>query len=245
LPTNSPVPSEQASIAGKLRQKATEADARAEDAGIKVAALEVKTANLKRDIERHEQEAAALLSSTSWRLSAPWRAFRRMVSRLRRLLRGKKMNPLFDREWYLQQYPDVRAGELDPYEHYLRHGAAEGRDPSPLFDTDWYLQQNPSVNDSGENPLVHFYSVGAKEGRDPTPLFDVKWYLENNPDVREKGVNPLKHFIEHGANEGRSPHPLLDTNFYLKKNPDAAASGTNPLQRRQQLLAGHLRRSCG
>jgi hypothetical protein len=237
--------SEQASIAGKLRQKATEADARAEDAGIKVAALEVKTANLKRDIERHEQEAAALLSSTSWRLSAPWRAFRRMVSRLRRLLRGKKMNPLFDREWYLQQYPDVRAGELDPYEHYLRHGAAEGRDPSPLFDTDWYLQQNPSVNDSGENPLVHFYSVGAKEGRDPTPLFDVKWYLENNPDVREKGVNPLKHFIEHGANEGRSPHPLLDTNFYLKKNPDAAASGTNPLQRRQQLLAGHLRRSCG
>jgi hypothetical protein len=111
----------------------------------------------------------------------------------------------------------VRAGEMDPYGHYLRHGAEEGRDPNPLFDTSWYLKQNPSVNDSGENPLVHFYSVGAKEGRDPTPLFDVKWYLENNPDVREKGVNPLKHFIEHGANEGRSPHPLLDTNFYLKK----------------------------
>ena len=212
-----------------LRQKAAEADARAEDAGIKVLALEVKTAHLERDGERRERETAALLSSTSWRLSVPWRAYRRMVSRLRRLLRGKKMNPLFDREWYLQQYPDVREGELDPYEHYLRHGAAEGRDPNPLFDTSWYLKQNPSVNDSGENPLVHFYSVGAKEGRDPIPLFDVKWYLEKNPDVREKGVNPLKHFIEEGANEGRSPHPLFDTNFYLKKNSDAVASGTNPL----------------
>ncbi|MGB6174940.1 MAG: hypothetical protein WBF43_01055 [Methylocella sp.] len=230
--------SEQAGIAGKLRRKATEADARAEDAGLKVSALE-------RDIERHEQEAAALLRSTSWRLSAPWRAYRRTVSRLRRLLRGKKMNPLFDREWYLQQYPDVRAGELDPYDHYLRHGAAEGRDPSPLFDTDWYLQQNPDVRESGENPLVHFYSVGAKEGRDPSPFFDVRWYLEKNPDVREKGVNPLKHFIEHGSDEGRSPHPLFGTNFYLKNNPDAAASGANPLQQYLKHDANENARSAG
>ncbi|MGA7386138.1 MAG: hypothetical protein WBW81_16015 [Methylocella sp.] len=221
--------SEQANMASTLRQKAAEADARAEDAGIKVLALEVKTAHLERDGERRERETAALLRSASWRLSAPWRAYKRGGSRLRRLLHGKKMNPLFDREWYLEQYPDVRAGELDPYDHYLRHGAAEGRDPSPLFDTSWYLQQNPCVKDSGENPLVHFYSVGAKEGRDPIPLFDVKWYLEQNPDVREEGVNPLKHFIEHGAKEGRSPHPLFDSNFYFKKNPDAAASGTNPL----------------
>jgi hypothetical protein len=181
--------SEQASVAGKLRQKATEADARAEDAGVKVSALEVKTAQLERDIERHEQEAAALLSSTSWRLSAPWRAYRRMVSRLRRLLRAKKINPLFDREWYLQQYPDVRAGELDPYDHYLRHGAAEGRDPSPLFDTDWYLQQNPDVAASKINPLLHYYLHGANEGRRPNLLFDSKSYLENYPDVREGGID--------------------------------------------------------
>ena len=155
----------------------------------------MKTAYLERDIERHEQEAAALLSSTSWRLSAPWRAYRRMVSRLRRLLRGKQMNPLFDREWYLQQYPDVRAGELDPYDHYLRHGAAEGRDPSPLFDTDWYLQQNPDVRESGGNPLVHFYLHGAAEGRDPHPLFSNDWYFKQHPLLKKQGTNALVHYL--------------------------------------------------
>jgi hypothetical protein len=187
--------SEQASIAGKLRQKAAEADARAEDAGIKVLALEVKTAHLERDGERREREIAALLSSTSWQLSAPWRAYRWMVSRLRRLLHGKKMNPLFDREWYLEQYPDVRAGELDPYDHYLRHGAAEGRDPSPLFDTDWYLQQNLDVRESGANPLVHFFLHGASEGRDPHPLFSNDWYFKQHPLLKKQGTNALVHYL--------------------------------------------------
>ena len=187
--------SEQASIAGKLRQKATEADARAEDAGIKVSALEVKTAHLERDIERHEQEAAALLSSTSWRLSAPWRAYRRMVSRLRRLLRGKKMNPLFDREWYLEQYPDVKESEFDPYDHYLQHGAAEGRDPNALFDTDWYLDQNPDVRESGANPVVHFYLHGAAEGRDPHPLFSNSWYMQQYSLLQQQGANALVHYL--------------------------------------------------
>ena len=187
--------SEQTSIAGELRQRAAEADTRAQEAGIKVLALEVKTAHLERNGERRERETAALLSSTSWRLSAPWRAYKRMLSRLRRLLHGKKMNPLFDREWYLGQYPDVRAGELDPYDHYLRHGAAEGRDPSPLFDTDWYLQQNLDVRESGTNPLVHFYLHGAGEGRDPHPLFSTDWYFRQHPQLQKQGANALVHYL--------------------------------------------------
>jgi hypothetical protein len=51
--------SEQASIASKLRQKAAEADAWTENAGLKVLALEVKTAHLERDGERRDRETAA------------------------------------------------------------------------------------------------------------------------------------------------------------------------------------------
>jgi hypothetical protein len=28
---------------------------------------------------------------------------------------------------------------MNPLVHYLKHGAAEGRDPSPKFDTQWYV----------------------------------------------------------------------------------------------------------
>ena len=59
-------------------------------------------------LERHEREIKPLLNSTSWRLSAPWRALKRQVSRLRRLAVGKKGIPMFYRDWYPQRYPDVR-----------------------------------------------------------------------------------------------------------------------------------------
>ena len=117
---------------------------------------------------------------------------------------------LFDRNWYLKQYPDVANSLEDPLDHYLLYGAREGRDPHPLFDTDWYLKQNPDVKESGTNPLQHFIEYGAREGRDPNPLFDTDWYLKQNPDVKESGTNPLQHFIEYGAREGRDPNPLLN-----------------------------------
>tara|TARA_Y100001956_G_scaffold78101_1_gene89369 strand:- start:2575 stop:5364 length:2790 start_codon:yes stop_codon:yes gene_type:complete len=37
-----------------------------------------------------------------------------------------------DKSWYLQQYPDVAAAEMDPVEHYLNHGRYEGRLPCSL-----------------------------------------------------------------------------------------------------------------
>jgi hypothetical protein len=102
------------------------------------------------ELERREREISALLNSTSWRLTAPWRVFRQQWSRLRRVLRGNMINPLFDRRWYVKQYRDVKESEFDPYDHYLLHGAAEGRNPNPLFDTAWYLQQN-STSQPGNN----------------------------------------------------------------------------------------------
>jgi lipopolysaccharide biosynthesis protein len=71
---------------------------------------------------------------------------------------------LFDREWYLNCYPDVRAAGLDPALHYLRRGAMEARNPGPLFDTAWYLSQYPHVAAAGVNPLVHYLRHGWRSG---------------------------------------------------------------------------------
>jgi glycosyltransferase involved in cell wall biosynthesis len=136
---------------------------------------------------------------------------------------------LFDREWYLQRNPDVAASGIDPLAHYIRKGAAEGRDPHPLFDSDWYLRRNPDVAAAGMNPLRHYIGWGAAEGRDPNPHFDSDWYLERNPEVAAAGMNPLSHYIHRGSAAGWDPNPLFDSRWYLERNPDVASSGMNPL----------------
>ncbi|MBC2651897.1 glycosyltransferase [Novosphingobium flavum] len=74
---------------------------------------------------------------------------------------------LFDPDWYLQAYPDVKAEGLDPLQHYLLHGHAEGRNPGPSFDTRFYIESSPDVVASGINPLVHYLRWGQGEGRAP------------------------------------------------------------------------------
>jgi hypothetical protein len=71
----------------------------------------------------------------------------------------------FDEAWYLAAYADVARQGADPVEHYVRHGAAEGRNPSPSFNTWRYLQINPDVAHAGMNPLVHFVKYGIAEKR--------------------------------------------------------------------------------
>jgi hypothetical protein len=136
---------------------------------------------------------------------------------------------LFDSAWYLERNPKVTASGLKPLTHYLRIGAAEGRDPNPLFDTDWYLKQNPNIAASKMNPLYHYIVSGAAQGQDPNPLFDSDWYLARNPDVAAAGMNPLSHYIRWGAAKGFDPSPLFHTSWYLERNPDVAATGMNPL----------------
>lgn len=130
---------------------------------------------------------------------------------------------MFDAGWYLEAYPDVAARKVDPLEHYIRHGAREGRDPNRLFSSSWYLASNPDVTASGLNPLVHFILRGAKEGRSPGPLFDTKWYLDANPDVAAAGVNPLLHFLRHGAREGRRPNSKIDSGIGFASSAQVAS----------------------
>jgi lipopolysaccharide biosynthesis protein len=124
---------------------------------------------------------------------------------------------LFDRDWYLDRNPDVRAVGMDALVHYLLHGAFEGRDPNPYFDSDWYLDHNPHLRLVGINPLLHYLRQGAAAGFDPCPAFSSQWYLATNPDVAAAGVNPLAHYLKYGAIEGRKiqgarmdPHRLPD-----------------------------------
>jgi hypothetical protein len=112
---------------------------------------------------------------------------------------------LFDSDWYLRRYAEVRGRGLIPAQHYLQHGFRIGYFPNPFFDTRWYLQRYEDVRRAGINPLIHYLRHGHREGRDPGPRFQTSWYVESNPDIRESGINPLAHFLRFGQAEGRVP----------------------------------------
>jgi glycosyltransferase involved in cell wall biosynthesis len=77
---------------------------------------------------------------------------------------------LFDPDYYLSKYPDVKNAGVDPLMHFLNFGGLEGRDPSPEFDSSWYLENNADVKSARMNPLLHFLLYGKAEGRAYQPV---------------------------------------------------------------------------
>lgn len=188
--------------------------------------LAVQTASLSREIERQKADAAAswhaheaaviglneriaeeqrllagVRASKSYRLGLMAAWVKRQFSTLKRRLRRGAQNPLFDRDYYLDTYPDIRWSGRDPYGHYLAFGASEGRKPNRVFDSRWYFDTYPDVRDAGINPLVHYYSNGAAEGRRPAAEFDGDAYLAKHADAKADGVNPLLHYLQHGQDD--------------------------------------------
>ncbi len=76
-----------------------------------------------------------------------------------------KKSELFDERYYLEAYDDIRKADIDPIQHYLKHGWKEGRNPSEQFDTNFYLETYPDVKAARMNPLIHFIKFGVYEGR--------------------------------------------------------------------------------
>ena len=133
-------------------------------------ALAAAHAEQTRMLKATQQKVAKLKQTASWRVTAPARAVARTLkgstregSAVKRQMEVIRQSGLFDEAWYLRQYPDVAANKGDPVEHYVRFGAAEGRDPSSDFSTKAYLAAFPEVAAAQSNPLVHFFSHGMRE----------------------------------------------------------------------------------
>jgi hypothetical protein len=125
-------------------------------------------------IEEGRATAAKMKSSVSWRVTKPLRwmsgvfgTAAKEKKRMRRQCSQLEESGLFDAAWYVSTYPDVAESGIDPAEHYLRHGAKEGRNPGPRFNTQNYLRRYPDVAKAVPpiNPLLHYVLHGKKEGR--------------------------------------------------------------------------------
>lgn len=166
----------------------------------------------------------ALLAGLGWglRRAGGLPLYSALISRLIERTR------LFDREYYLQEYPDVARANWNPLSHYVLKGEVEGRYPMPLFVPAFY-RAKVGVSGGRVSLVLHYAWVGRYRHISPHPWFDVAYYLERNPDVARSGREPLGHYYAAGAREGRSPSARFDGRHYIAANPDVIEAGANPL----------------
>ncbi|MBT3136480.1 hypothetical protein KL866_15500 [Alteromonas sp. ALT199] len=138
--------------------------------------LSGKLATVSYQLIEAEKQLDIIQDSFLYKASAPVRALKNILKRdssyKDKLFEEKYLleeSEYFDSAWYLETYKDVKQSEFNACEHYLLHGAAEGRKPSLDFDTDWYQRTYEDVKESGMNPLIHFIRFGIYEGRSPSP----------------------------------------------------------------------------
>ncbi|MBQ2832688.1 glycosyltransferase [Methanobrevibacter sp.] len=152
---------------------------------------------------------------------------------------------LFDEEYYLSKYPDVKESEFSPIDHYLTLGADEYCNPSDAFNTKEYVNRHPFVDKFNMNPLVHYILYGNIDVKYPiihatdkaknieilkkSDLFDPDLYLEMYPDVKNAGMDPYLHYATYGYKENyRRPFPNFSNSFYKNAYLDNSNSW-NPL----------------
>ncbi len=147
----------------------------------------------------------------------------------------------FDAAFYLATYADIDEAKLDPLDHYVDHGMAEGRRPAASFDPAFYAQRYPDA--VGALPLVlHYIRHGRAEGRlgafgpaaqlqalraeiADSGMFDAQFYQSLYQDSREGGDDALDHFILVGLEEGRLPSAEFDPPRYADAYPDMGGPG--------------------
>lgn len=133
---------------------------------------------------------------------------------------------LFDGALYLERNDDVRDADLDPLQHFHRHGWREGRHPNRYFDPHWYLEQNADVRASGMDPLLHYLRHGEREGRKPMWCFDCAWYRQayGVPD----DTPALAHFLTMRTTGRVAPMAELWSVLHLPGYRDEPDAGGDP-----------------
>lgn len=145
---------------------------------------------------------------------------------------------LFDEGYYRRRYPDLTDDTLQAnglangYDHFLRHGAEEGRVGHPLFDSRFYcgaLEPEGAALAREWGPFLHYLRRIAAPAPEPrtTPYFDPAWYLRRYPQVAEelaagKWRCALQHYLCNDTPTDFDPLPEFSERFYLARNDGVA-----------------------
>lgn len=63
----------------------------------------------------------------------------------------------FNEDYYLEHYPEVKALDITPFEHYVTIGWKENKNPSASFDNEFYVNMYLLQNKYSLNPLADYF----------------------------------------------------------------------------------------
>lgn len=76
-----------------------------------------------------------------------------------------KKKGIFDYNYYLQQFPELKTCKIDPLYHFFFINSSKQKKPIEWFDPQKYLDINPDIYYSFLNPFYHYIKYGILEGR--------------------------------------------------------------------------------
>lgn len=134
---------------------------------------------------------------------------------------GVNYELVFDPEYYMNKYPDVRSAvNGDPQtalQNFAECGISQGRQGREEFDVNYYKTHNVDLQNCFGNNwygyYYHFLNYGVNEGRTTSEKFDVISYRARYSDLQNCFKNDYKsyliHYIQHGKAEGRNAEPTV------------------------------------
>ncbi len=163
-----------------------------------------------------------------WRLTAP--VFNRLQQAGR--MRALQQSGLFDADWYLDQYPDVEASEMDPARHYILFGWKERRAPGPgveAEDIDTVIGETPGPAQRPARRAVPHLSLNSPDGIDEISRDRLPHY---GPDLhRLVQTARLQSGADNPAKEHDKVIEAFDFLFYLTRYRDVVRNGAHDVVR--------------
>ena len=157
---------------------------------------------------------------------------------------GIDYSSVFDPEYYLSKYPDLKKAFGNNYnkafQHFLKYGMREGRQAKSEFHVQSYRLHYRDLQRAYGYDWAKYYQHyilhGKKEGRtayDFSDVFDVNYYYKKYADLRAAyGNNESKlyeHFLQHGMREGRQGSANFDVISYKNRYQDLRLAYGNDL----------------
>lgn len=171
---------------------------------------------------------------------------------------GVDFSTIFNSDYYLNRYPDVRSvassSAIDAFDHFIKHGMSEGRQASDSFNAVSYSNTYSDLRAAFGNDIVkyaiHFIQHGRSEGRtatgntfigvsnyngvDYSSVYDFNYYINAYSDLKAtfgaKGdLRAIEHFVRSGMAEGRQGSDSFNAVSYKDRYTDLRAAFGNDM----------------